>query len=124
MKILSCNYYSINDCPVNKLTKIIIKLTFLLDYNLIVKERNHLSYCNHENLALHIDAVNLADGDYELIPADSLAASETNLNYVNVTQDLGQAPEDSHFDSAQEGKPRCIISLFYALYSSNYLYML
>jgi hypothetical protein len=77
-----------------------------------VKERNHLSYCNHENLALHIDAVNLADGDYELIPADSLAASETNLNYVNVTQDLGQAPEDSQFDSAQEGKPRCIIPLF------------
>ena len=28
MKILSYNYYSINDCPVNKLTKIIIKLTF------------------------------------------------------------------------------------------------
>ena len=95
-----------------------------MDYNFIVKERNHLSYCNHENLALHIDAVNLADGDYELIPAGTIAKSEVNLNCANVNQDMGQAPEDSQFDSAQEGKPRCIISLFYAIFSSNYLYML
>ena len=70
-----------------------------------MKEINHLSYYNHENLALHIDAVNIADGDYELIPADSLAASEVNLNCANVNQDLGQAPEGFQFDSAQEGKP-------------------
>ena len=104
MKILSYKYYSINDCPVNELTKIILKL-ILLDYNFIVKERNHLSYCNHENLALHIDAVNLADGDYELVPTGSLVTSEVNLNCANVNQDLGQAPEDSQPDSAQEGKP-------------------
>ena len=89
-----------------------------------MKERNHLSYCNFENHALHIDAVNLADGDYELIPADSLAVLEVNLNCANVNQDMGQALEDSQFDSAQEGKLRGIIPLFYALYSSNYLYML
>ena len=89
-----------------------------------MKERNHLSYCNHDNLALHIDAVNLADGDYELIPADSLAMLEVNLNYANINQDLGQAPEDSQFDSAQEGKSRCIIPLFYVLISSKYLYVL
>jgi len=94
MKILSCKYYSINDCPVNELTMIILKL-ILLDYNFIVKERNHLSYCNHENLALHIDAVNLTDGDYELISSDPLAASEVDLNCTNVNQDLGQALEDS-----------------------------
>ena len=88
MKKHSGKYYSINDCPVNELTKIIIKL-ILLDYNFIVKERNHLSYCNHENLALHIDAVNLADEDYELVPADSLVTSEVNLNCANVNQDLG-----------------------------------
>ena len=91
MKILSCNYYSINDCPVNELTKIIIKL-ILLNYNFIVKERNHLSCYNHENLALHINAVNLADGDYELVPADSLATPEVNLNCANVNQDLGPSP--------------------------------
>ena len=91
MKKHSGKYYSVNDCLVNELTKIIIKL-ILLDYNFIVKERNHLSYCNHENLALHIDAVNLADGDYELILADSLSVSEVNLNCTNLDQDLGQAP--------------------------------
>ena len=99
MKILSCNHYSINDCPVNELTKIIIKL-ILLDYNFIVKEIIYLSYCNHENLALHIDAVNLADGNYELVLTDSLATPEVNLNSANMNQDLGQAPEDSQPDSA------------------------
>ena len=102
MKTLSCNYYSINDCPVNELTKIIIKL-ILLNYNFIVKEGSHLSYSNHDNLALHIETVNLADGDYELVPADSLASQEVNLNCTNLAQDLGQAPEDSQPDSAQEG---------------------
>ena len=123
MNILICKYYSINDCLVNELTKIILKV-ILLDYNFILKERKHLSYCNHENLALHIDAVNLADGDYELIPADSLAMLEVNLNYANINQDLGQAPEDSQFDSAQEGKPRCITYYFQCYYSSNYSYVL
>ena len=68
--------------------------------------------------------VNLADGDYELVPSDSVSAENIDLNCTNVNQDLGQATEDSQFDSAQEGKLRCIIPLFYALYSSNYLYML
>ena len=77
-----------------------------------MKERNHLSLCNHENLALHIDTVSLADGDYELVPADSLITSEVNLNCTNLAQDLGQAPEVSLPDSAQEGKLRCIIPLF------------
>ena len=77
-----------------------------------MKERNHLSYCNPENLALHIEAVNLADGDYELVPADSLVTSEVNLNCANVNQDLGQAPEDSQPDSDQEVKSRCITHYF------------
>ena len=77
-----------------------------------MKERNHLSYCNHENLALHIDAVNLADGEYEMVLADSCVAQEVNLNCTNLAQDLGQAPKVSLLDSAQEGKPRCIIPLF------------
>ena len=111
MKILSCNYYSLNDCSVKQFRKIIFKL-ILLDYNFIVKERNLLSCCNHENLALHIDAVNLADGDFDLVPADSLITSEVNLNCANMNQDLGQASEDSQTDSAQEGKPRCIIPVF------------
>ena len=70
------------------------------------------------NLALHKEAVNIADGDYELVPADSRVDQEVNLNCANLSQDLGQAPEAFLPDSAQEGKPRCIIPLFYALYSS------
>ena len=93
MKKHNGKYYFINDCPVNVLTRIIIKL-ILLNYNFIVKERNHLSLYNHENLALHIDAVNLADGEYKLVPADSLITSEVNLNCTNLAQDLGQAPEN------------------------------
>ena len=73
---------------------------------------------------MHIETVNLADGDYELVPADSRAEQEVNLNCTNLSQDLGQAPEAILPDSAQEGKPRCIVPLFYALYSSYYLYML
>ena len=73
---------------------------------------------------MHIETVNPADGEYELGPADSRFDQEVNLNCANLSQDLGQAPEDSRFDSAQEDKPRCKIPLFYALFSSNYLYML
>ena len=75
-----------------------------------MKERNHYSRITH-NLALHIETVNLADGDYELVPADSLA-QEVNLNGTNLAQDLGHAPEVSLPDSAQEGKLRCLIPLF------------
>ena len=73
---------------------------------------------------MHIESVNLADGDYELVTSDSLAATDVNLNCTNLAQDLGQALEDSQPDSAQEGKPRCIAHYFPRYYSSNYLYML
>ena len=42
---------------------------------------------------MHIEAVNLADGDYELVPADSRAEQVVNVNCTNLSQDLGQAPE-------------------------------
>ena len=76
-----------------------------MDYNFIVKERKILSCCNNE-FALHIESVNLADGDYELVTSDSLAATDVNLNCTNLAQDLAQAPEDSQPDIAQQGKPR------------------
>ena len=69
----------------------------------------------HINLCIHIETVNLADGVYELVPSDSVSAENIDLNCANVNQDLGQAPEDSQSVSAQEGKPQCIIPLFYAL---------
>ena len=76
-----------------------------------MKERNRYSWITH-NLALHIETVNLADGDYELVPAESRVDQEVNLNSANLSQGLGQAPEVFLPDSAQEGKPQCIIPLF------------
>ena len=73
---------------------------------------------------MHIESVNLTDGDYELVPSDSLAMMDININYTNLAQDLGQAPEDSQPDSAQEGKPWCITHYFPRHYSSNYSYVL
>ena len=73
---------------------------------------------------MHIESTNLADGDYELVPSDSITAESVDLNCTNINQDLGQAPEDSQFDSAQEGKPRCITHYFPRYYSSNYSYVL
>ena len=73
---------------------------------------------------MHIETVNLLDGGYELVPAESRVDQEVNLNCANLSQGLGQAPEVFLPDSAQEGKPWCIIPLFYTLYSSYYLYIL
>ena len=99
--------------------EIIIKVTFV-DYNFIVKKRNRYPWVTH-NLALHIETINLADGDYELVPADSRVDQVVNLNCANLSQDLGQAPEAFLPDSAQEGKPRCIMSYFPSYYSFIYL---
>ena len=120
MKKHSYVYYSINDYPWNWNVEIVIKVTFA-DYNFTVKERNHYPWVTH-NLALHIEMVNLADGDYKLVPADSRAEQEVNLNCANLSQDLGQAPEAFLPDSAQEGKPRSIILLFSEL-SFSYLFI-
>ena len=72
---------------------------------------------------MHIETVNIADGDYELVPAHSRGDQEVNLNYANLSQDLGQAPEAFLPDSAQEGKPRSIIPLFSELSFTIYLLM-
>ena len=89
-----------------------------------MKERKIISCHNNTSLHSHIESVNLADVEYELVPVDSRFDQEVNLNCANLSQDLGQAPEVFLPDRAQEGKPWCIIPLFYALYSFNYLYML
>ena len=55
-----------------------------------MKERNRYPWITH-NLALHIETVNLADGDYELVPADSRVEQEVNLNCANSSQDLAKS---------------------------------
>ena len=77
-----------------------------------MNERKIISCHNNTSLHSHIESVDLIDGDYKLVPSDSLAAAGIDLNCTNIAQDLGQAPEVSLPDSAQEGKPRCIIPLF------------
>ena len=99
--------------------EIIIELTFV-ELQLYREEKKSYPWVTH-NLALHIETVNLADGDYELVPADSRAEQEVNLNCTNLPQDLGQAPEAFLPDSAQEGKPRCIMPYFPNYYSFIYL---
>ena len=110
MKKHSNEYYSINDYPENKFTKIISKL-FCWTTTLSWRKEIVYHVVTH-NLALHIETVNLADSEYELVPADSHIDQEANLNCTNLAQDLGQAPEVCLPDSAQEGKLWCIIPLF------------
>ena len=77
-----------------------------------MKERKIISCHNNTSLHSHIELVNLADGEYELVTADSRIDQEVNLNCANLSQNLGQAPEVFLPDIAQEGKPRCIMPLF------------
>jgi len=58
--------------------------------------------------------VNLSDGVYELTPVGDIVVGGCSLNLTELNQDLDQRPEElkAVFDSAQEGKPRCIIPLF------------
>ena len=92
MKKRSYVYYSINDCPWNWNVEIVIKVTFA-DYNFIVKERNHYPWVTHK-LALHIETVNLADGDYELVPANTTTPESVSLIYTDLNQDPNQCSEE------------------------------
>jgi len=56
---------------------------------------------------MHIETVNLIDGDYELVPANIITPESTSLS-TDLSQDLGQVPAEPEANSAQEGKPRCI----------------
>ena len=58
--------------------------------------------------------VNLSNGIYELTPVGETIVDEGPLNLTELNQDLDQRPQEpkASFDSAQEGKPRCIILLF------------
>ena len=60
-----------------------------------MKERKIISCHINTSLHSHIESVDLVDGDYELVPSDSLAATGVDLNCTNIAQDLGQAPEVS-----------------------------
>ena len=77
-----------------------------------MKERKIISCHINTSLHSHIESVDLIGGEYELVPVDSRVDQEVNLNCANLSQGPGQAPEVFLPDSAQEGKPQCIIPLF------------
>ena len=54
---------------------------------------------------MHIETVNLIDGDYELVPANIITPESASLNCTVLNQDLGQVPEEPKANSAQEGNP-------------------
>ena len=92
-----------------------------------MKEINvFVSYCNKEHFCIHIKSTSPADGTSELISESEIEQQEANLYLTELNQDPDQCSEEpkATFDRAQEGKPRCIITLFSALILSNYSYML
>ena len=50
-----------------------------------------ISCCNNIIFCMHIETVNLLDGDYELVPANT--TTPETLNYT----DLNQDPNQSHY---------------------------
>ena len=63
---------------------------------------------------MHIETVNLLDGGYELVPANTTTPESVSLNYTDLNQDPNHCSEEpkATLNSAQEGKPGCIVPLF------------
>ena len=66
------------------------------------------------NIHLHIDAGILIDGTNELLPESKKDYCEAQANLTEIAEDPNQCSEEPNatFDSAQEGKPRCITHYF------------
>ena len=62
--------------------------------------------------------VNLSDGIYELTPAGKTIMDDCSVNLTELNQDPDQSSKEpkAAFDSAQEGKPRCIIPFIFGAY--------
>ena len=43
---------------------------------------------------MHIEMVNLLDGDYELVPANTTTPESVSLNYTDLNQDPNQCSEE------------------------------
>ena len=70
---------------------------------------------------MHIDTVNLIDGDYELVPANTTTLESAFVNFTDLNQDLGQLPEEPKANSAQEGKPGAFKSYYFRLFIHVYI---
>jgi len=84
-----------------------------------------VSFCNKKHLCIHIESTSPSDGTSELIFEFESEQHEANLNLTDVNlielnQGSGQCSKQPNANFAQEGKLRCIIPLFFALFTSNY----
>jgi hypothetical protein len=52
--------------------------------------------------------VDLLNGSYTLVPKGGYEGADSELQYVDVAQDLDQSPEGPKANLADEGKPRII----------------
>jgi hypothetical protein len=43
---------------------------------------------------MHIETVNLLDGDYELVPANTTTPESVSLNFTDLNQDPNQCSEE------------------------------
>ena len=75
---------------------------------------------------MHIETENLLDGGYELVPANTTTPESVSLNYTDLNQDPNQCSEEpkATFEQCPRRQAPVHNSIIYALYSSNYLYML
>ena len=79
-----------------------------------MKERSEfVSYCNKEHFCIHIESTSPADGTSELIPESEIEQHDANFYLTELNQDPNQCSEEPMANFAQEGKPWCIIPLFY-----------
>jgi hypothetical protein len=54
----------------------------------------------------------LADGTYRLVPEPENESREAQVNMTEVIEDLNQSSEYQLTNTAQEGKPQCMILVF------------
>ena len=64
---------------------------------------------------MHIETVNLLDGDYELVPANTTTPESVSLIYTNLNQDPNQCSEEPM--ATFEQCPRRHAPVHYALFS-------
>ena len=68
-----------------------------------------VSCCNKVHLCIHIETTNLADGTYELVSTHVNEPVDVQVNLNEVAEDLNQCSKEPKANSAQEGKPQCIL---------------
>ena len=92
----------------------------MLEYNSLVKNwLNRITKITHA-YAFHIDSTTLPDGMYELVPEPESEQRETQVNLIELTEDLNQSSEEPKASSAQEGKPRSMSNLI-QIYATAYI---